>query len=84
MRHASRVASPKVSPRARSLLANSTIRIEFFVTRPTSITIPIFEKRFSESPRTQSAIRAPVNERNTATRITKGSKKLSNCAARTR
>ena len=35
------VASTRPSPRSRSWFANSTMRIEFFVTRPTSIPRPI-------------------------------------------
>ena len=77
-------ASSTSSPCARSRFANSTIRIEFFATSPTSITRPIWLNRFSVWPVAISARSAPVNETATATMIVAGSMKLSNWAASTR
>ena len=62
-------ASTSGSPRSRSWFANSTIRIEFLVTRPTSITSPILLNRLSVVWVASSATSAPVKESATATRI---------------
>ena len=84
MRDASNTASRALMPRSRSWLANSTIRIEFLVTSPTSMTSPIWLNRFRVEPTASSVTSAPVNESATATRIVTGCRKLSNCAASTR
>ena len=84
VRPASNAASAMPRPCSRSWFANSTIRIEFFATSPTSITMPIWLKRLSVVPVSQSVASAPVKESATAIRIVSGWTKLSNCAANTR
>jgi hypothetical protein len=81
---ASRAASTRLFPRARSWFANSTIRMAFFVTRPVSITMPIWLKRLSEVPVSASPASAPVTASGTVKRIVSGWRKLSNCAERVR
>jgi hypothetical protein len=53
-------------------------------TRPISIIIPIWLKIFIVTPKYHMKISAPVIARGTVIITTKGSLKLSNCAARTR
>ncbi len=55
---ASMAALSVVSPFSRRLLAYSTIRMPFLVTRPTSMMIPICEKIFSVSTPAEKAIAA--------------------------
>ena len=66
------------------LLAKSTIKIPFLVTRPISIIIPICEKIFSVWLNNHNESTAPAMANGTVTMMVKGSIKLSNCAASTR
>ena len=52
--------------------------------RPTSMTMPIWLKRFSVPPETQRPSSAPVTASGTVSMMTNGWMKLSNCAASTR
>ena len=77
-------ASMTLLPCWRSWLANSTIRMPCLVISPTSVMSPICENTLSVPPEIFSAASAPTIDKGTASRITKGSMKLSNCAASTR
>ena len=78
-------ASVMAMPRSRSWLVNSTIRMPCLVISPTSVTSPICEYTLSEPPGLNlSASSAPSKEVGTASMMTTGSTKLSNCADSTR
>jgi hypothetical protein len=81
---ASSTASILFIPFSLCWLANSTMRIPFLVTKPISMMIPIWEKIFSDCPKTDKLITAPASARGTVIMMIKGSTKLSNCAASTR
>ncbi len=81
---ASLAASCHVLPSSRRWLATSTMRIPFFVTRPMSTMLPIWEKMFNVSPLTHSDSTAPASASGTVSIIVRGSIQLSNCAARIR
>ena len=81
---ASCTASAMPSPFWRRWLANSTIRMPFFVTSPMSITIPIWLKMLIVWSKYQSETSAPASASGTVSMIVNGSRKLSNCAASTR
>ena len=81
---ASIIASFFVSPAVWRWLANSTIRIPFFVTSPISIIIPIWLYIFIVIPNSHINSSAPKRASGTVNIITNGSLKLSNCAAITR
>jgi hypothetical protein len=53
-------------------LANSTIKIAFLVTSPTSIICPIWLKMFNVIPKIQSESKAPVIAKGTVSKIMKG------------
>src|SRR5262245_9543709 len=58
-RHASRMASAGVGPRARASMAKSTIMMAFFLTMPTSRIMPITAMMVSSMSNSQRIISAP-------------------------
>ena len=84
LRQASRMASRRGRPRSRrATMAYSTRRMEFLVTMPMSMRMPIIEdmeKLFFVSSR---ARKAPPSDRGKAARMVKGCKKSWNNSTRT-
>ena len=75
---ASMIASILDFPCSFSLLANSTIKIPFFVTNPISMMMPILEKIFSVRLKYHSEKNAHENASGTVSIMMMGSAKLSN------
>ena len=80
----SRMASSNDNPASFLWLANSTIRIPFFETNPTSMMIPIWLKMFIVCPKYHNDTNAPIKASGTVSMIISGSRKLSNWADNTR
>ena len=77
-------ASSADMPPARNWLANSTIKMPCLVIKPTKVMSPIWLYTFKVLSVNFKASSAPTMDKGTDSMMTKGSTKLSNCAASTR
>jgi len=77
-------ASRRLSPSARRVLAKSTSRMAFLVTRPMSMMSPMSDMMFTVSPVRNNMPAMPTTDKGSDSMMASGSMNDSNCAARIR
>ena len=79
---ASTMASLRAMPSRVRRWTKSTSRMEFFVTNPISMMMPMIENRFSVLPHSNNARNTPTSDRGSAVMMVMGCRKLLNWVAR--